>query len=63
MPLSSRQIVISARNTRVSYRKRQKGHGSMSEPMRYVGTWGGGGRTTKEKNENKKVTRRKILQN
>jgi hypothetical protein len=42
MPLSSMQIVISARNTRVRCRKRQMGHGSTSEPMRYVGTRGGG---------------------
>jgi len=48
MPLSSMQIVISARSTRDRYRKRQKGHGSTSEPMRYVSTRGGGGeRTTK----------------
>jgi hypothetical protein len=65
MLLSSMQIVISARNTRVRYRKRRRGHGSTSEPMRYVGTrWGGGGeRTTREGNENKKVRRRKMLPN
>jgi len=64
MPLSSMQIVISANNTRVRYRKRQKGHGSTGEPMSYVGTRGvGGERTTKERNENKKVKRRKILPN
>jgi hypothetical protein len=64
MPLSSMQIVISARNTRVRYRKRQKGHGSTSEPMRYVGTREEGGeRTAKERNENKNVRRRKMLRN
>jgi hypothetical protein len=63
MPLSSMQIVISARSTRVRYRKRQKGHGSTSEPMRYVGTRGGGERTTKGRNENQKARRRNILPN
>jgi hypothetical protein len=38
MFLSSMQIVISARNTGVRYKKRQRGHGPTSEPMRYVGT-------------------------
>jgi hypothetical protein len=48
MFLSSMQIVISARNTRVRYRKRRRGHGSTSEPMRYVGTREGRGEEVKE---------------
>jgi hypothetical protein len=38
MPLSSRQTVISTRNTPVRYRNRQDGLGSNSDPMSYGGS-------------------------